>query len=344
MTYLMLLAGLLLLLVGGDFLVRGAVACATRLGVSPLVIGLTLVGFGTSMPELVASIQAALIGAPGIAVGNIVGSNIANILLILGLSAVILPIAATRAVLQRDGAMMFGASLLLVAVALSGALERWMGVALIAALAVYTIYSFVRSARSGDAEEPETPRWPQGLWLSLGVAVAGIAGVVFGADLLVKAAIVIARDFGMSEAVIGLTVVAIGTSLPELVTSVMAAFRRQGDVALGNIIGSNIFNILGIGGATALVTRVPIPAQIIALDVWVMLGSAALLILFAAFGRGHLADRRGRSSSPATGSIFRCSSRRLCATSSVFDDLHDRLRLDKRTGWGLCARYPTNEK
>ncbi|WMS44162.1 calcium/sodium antiporter [Acuticoccus sp. MNP-M23] len=288
MTYLTLLAGLALLLGGGDFLVRGAVALATRLGVSPLVIGLTLVGFGTSMPELVASIQAALIGAPGIAVGNIVGSNIANILLILGLSALILPIAATRAVLRRDGVIMFGASLVLVAVAVSGAIERWMGAALIGALAVYTIVSFVRSSRSGEAsgEAADVPGWPRGLWVSLAVTLAGIAGVVVGADFLVKSAIVIARDFGLSEAVIGLTVVAIGTSLPELVTSVMAAFRRQGDVALGNIIGSNIFNILGIGGATALVTRVPIPPQIVQLDVWVMLGAAALLIVFASIGRG----------------------------------------------------------
>jgi len=162
-----------------------------------------------------------------------------------------------------------------------------MGAALIAVLAAYTIISFVRSSRSGTSTETQqVPRWPHGLWLSLGVAVAGIAGVVVGADLLVKSAIVIARTFGMSEAVIGLTVVAIGTSLPELVTSVTAAIRRQGDVALGNIIGSNIFNILGIGGATALVTRVPIPEQIMALDVWVMLCAAALLILFAAFGRG----------------------------------------------------------
>ncbi|MEM6761635.1 MAG: calcium/sodium antiporter [Pseudomonadota bacterium] len=284
-TILTLLAGLVLLLAGGDGLVRGAVSLAQRLGVSPLVIGLTLVGFGTSTPELVASVQAALIDAPGIAVGNIVGSNIANILLILGISAIILPISATRDVLRRDGTVLLASSVAMVAIVLSGSLERWLGVVLIASLAVYTIASFVAAQRRGtDGEDASGQSY--GLFVSLALTVGGIGAVILGADLLVKAAIDIARIAGLSQAVIGLTVVAVGTSLPELVTSVMAALRGQGQVALGNIIGSNIFNILGIAGAAALVTRVPIPPQIIALDVWVMLGASILLIIFAMTGRG----------------------------------------------------------
>ncbi|MEM0907037.1 MAG: calcium/sodium antiporter [Pseudomonadota bacterium] len=292
MTYLTLAAGLVLLLVGGDALVRGAVGVATRLGVSPLVIGLTLVGFGTSTPELVASVQAALIGAPGIAVGNIVGSNIANILLILGIAAVLLPIKATREVLRRDGTVLLGASLMMVAVVLSGSLERWAGVALIVMLAAYTISSFIVAARRGvsPGDDQPTTTWPRGFAISFAVTVAGIIGVVTGADLLVKSAVTLSERAGLSQAVVGLTVVAVGTSLPELVTSVMAALRRQGQVALGNIIGSNIFNIMGIAGATALVAEVPIPRQIVRLDVWVMLAAAALLVAFAAKGRGI--DRR----------------------------------------------------
>jgi len=288
MPILELLAGLALLVAGGEGLVRGSVAVATRLGVSPLIIGLTLVGFGTSTPELVASIQAALIGAPGIAVGNVVGSNIANVLLVLGAAAVIMPVAASREALRRDGTVMILATALMIGVVLYGTLGRWVGLALVSVLAIYTIGSFVKDMRADNGVDPaaELPGWPRGLPAALVLAVAGIAGVVIGADLLVDSAVTIAAVMGLSEATIGLTVVAVGTSLPELVTSVVAAIRRHGDVALGNVVGSNIFNILGIAGVTAMVVPIPIPPEIARLDVWVMAAAAVLLVVFGATNRG----------------------------------------------------------
>ncbi|MGE0255757.1 MAG: calcium/sodium antiporter [Alphaproteobacteria bacterium] len=291
LTWLELAAGLVLLLGGGEFLVRGSVAVATRLGVSPLLIGLTLVGFGTSTPELVASVEAALIGAPGIAVGNVVGSNIANVLLIMGVAAVLLPMATTRAAFTRDGAVLVGATLVMVGIVLGGSLERWGGAVLLVLLAAYSGYAYLTERGGGPAAElhaAEVAEVAVPRTLSLGAAAAlalgGIAGVVLGASLLVDSAIVIARDLGLSEAVIGLTLVAVGTSLPELATAVMAALRRHGDVALGNVVGSNIFNILGIAGVTALVKPIPIPAEIVRFDVWVMLAAALLLVVFAVSG------------------------------------------------------------
>ena len=290
MIWIELVGGLALLLAGGEALVRGSVGVATRLGVSPLVIGLTLVGFGTSMPELVASLEAALIGAPGIAVGNIVGSNIANILLILGVAAVICPVATSPGAFARDGSVLVGVSLLLVGVVLAGALGRLAGLAFIGLLLAYTglAYRAERgggpSARRHTAEAAEVAPAGMGLLPGSLITLAGIAGVVWGASLLVGAAIDIARAAGLSEAVIGLTLVAVGTSLPELVTSVMAALRRHGDVAFGNVVGSNIFNILGIGGVTAAVSPIAVPAQIADFDIWAMLGAAVLLAVFAVTG------------------------------------------------------------
>ncbi|MGF1609271.1 MAG: calcium/sodium antiporter [Kiloniellales bacterium] len=291
MTYLALIAGLVLLAFGGEYLVRGAVALAKRLGVSPLLIGLTLVGFGTSCPELVASVQAALIGSPGIAVGNVVGSNILNILLILGITAVISSLATSPQVLRRDGMVLLGASLAMVAVCLVGAVGRLGGSLLVGALLLYLVFTYrtERAHPNGSAElhiaEAElVAPLPRSLWLAVVEALLGLAAVVGGAYLLVNAAIVIARQFGVSETVIGLTIVAGGTSLPELVTSVVAALRRHGDVALGNIIGSNIFNILGIIGVTALVRPIAVPDEIVRFDLWVMLAVALLLVVFAKTG------------------------------------------------------------
>lgn len=284
-TLSVLACGLFLLLVGGDALVRGAVAIATRLGVSPLVIGLTLVGFGTSAPELVASVQAALVGSPGIAVGNVVGSNIANILLVLGVAAVILPVKASASVLRRDGVVLLASALIFTAIALTDALGRWMGAVLLLALAVYTGAAFFAGRGEAAAAPPPTER-PMRVPLALALVVGGIVGVVLGGDLLVRAAITLARTAGLSEAVIGLTVVAVGTSLPELATAVAAGLRRQGEVALGTVISSNIFNVLGIAGISAVLTKIPIPREILWLDVWVMLGASAVLVFAAATGRG----------------------------------------------------------
>lgn len=287
MIWLELAGGLALLLFGGEILVRGSVAVATRLGVSPLVIGLTLVGFGTSMPELVASLEAALIGAPGIAVGNIVGSNIANILLILGLSAALLPLSTSPKAFRRDGAVLIGVSLLLLGAVLYGELGRLAGGAFLGLLVAYTVYTYLSERRGGPAAAVHVAEAavvaPKGMGLQTGAALAagGIAGVVGGASLLVDAAVEIARAAELSEAVIGLTLVAVGTSLPELATSVVAAIRRQGDVAFGNVIGSNIFNVLGIAGVTAVTSPIQVPREIAVLDIWAMLGAAILLVLFA---------------------------------------------------------------
>ncbi len=291
MVALQILGGLVLLLAGGEYLVRGAVAVASRMGVSPMLIGLTLVGFGTSTPELVASLNAAMAGAPGIAVGNVVGSNIANILLILGIAAVISPMVIHREAFRRDGPVMLGAALLMTAVALYGWAGRGVGAVFVVLLVAYMIYGYVSDRRQQDAAaklhaaeaEEVMPAHPA-IWSGLVMAIGGIAAVVFGADLLVDGAIVIARDLGMSESLIGLTLVAIGTSLPELVTSVMAAIRRHGDVAFGNVVGSNIFNVLGILGVTALVEPIAVPAEIAGFDVWVMLATSLLLLAFAASG------------------------------------------------------------
>ena len=280
MIYLQLAAGLALLIVGGDLLVRGAVDIARHLGVSPLLIGLTLVGFGTSTPELVASIQAALAGSPGIAVGNVVGSNICNILLIIGLAALLQPLATPKAAFLRDGGVMLLAAIICTGLVLGGHLGRPAGAVLLAMLVAYVYYSY-RSER----QAPGAPQSREAAGLSWFVAllafVGGLALTIYGARLLVFAAIDLARATGISDTIVGLTVVAIGTSLPELVTSVMAGIRRQPAVAFGNILGSSIYNVLGILGVTALVQPLDIPAEIAALDIWVMLGATVMLLLFA---------------------------------------------------------------
>jgi cation:H+ antiporter len=266
-TWLSIIGGLLLLILGGELLVRGAVQVASRLGVSPLVIGLTLVGAGTSAPELVTSVQAALSGAPGIAYGNIVGSNIANILLILGVSALLTPILVTSRTLKRDGGVMVLVTLVFVGLAAVTPMGPLIGIAFVFTLAAY-VFVALRQERAavGDhgavydksiaVQEVDPGLAPSGsrgrpLAISGLTALAGLGIIVAGGNILVSGAIELARSFGISQAVIGVTVVAIGTSLPELVTSVVAALRREADVAFGNIIGSNIYNILGIGGATA---------------------------------------------------------------------------------------------
>lgn len=294
MLYVQLLAGFVLLLGGGEALVKGAVGVAGRLGVSPMLIGFLLVGFGTSTPELVASLNAALIGAPGIAIGNVIGSNIANILLILGVAGVILPMATNRDAFKRDGAMLVVATIMMVVAVLTGVVGRTAAVVFLVVLAAYSVYSFRADRKATDAagalhaaeaaEMDEVPPRHPNLWLSLGFTVAGIAAVVYGADLLVDGAIVVARAAGLSETLIGLTLVAVGTSLPELVTSVMAAIRKHGDVAFGNVVGSNVFNILGILGVTALVKPIAVPPEVLRLDIWVMSGVTVLLLIFAATG------------------------------------------------------------
>ena len=291
MTYGLLAIGLILLVAGGDTLVRGATTAARSLGVSPLLIGLTLVGMGTSTPELVTSLTAVLAGSPGIAMGNVVGSNTANILLILGLAALISPIAVDRNAFRRDGWMLIIATVVCVAAVLAGTVNYLWGLAMLVVLAGYLVWAWMSERKAPDREArkfehltEDAPDAPGGLWSGLGLAVVGIALTIGGARLLVDNAVIVAKDFGVSDTLIGLTVVAVGTSLPELVTSAVAAFRRHSDVALGNIIGSNIYNILGILGITAVVAPIRVPPEIIRFDIWVMVAATALVVLFVRTG------------------------------------------------------------
>jgi cation:H+ antiporter len=280
-------AGIILLTIGGDLLVRGAVCVATALNVSRLLIGITLVGFGTSLPELVTSVRAALVDSPGIAVGNIVGSNIANLLLVIGVAALIYPLATPRDTVMRNGGMVAFASLILVAIVLYGFIGRAIGAGLVGLLFLYFIYSYLRDRKltaanggtpHGDEDIPDTN---VNIIVALIMAIGGTALVILGARWLVDSSIDLARTYGISETVIGLTVVAIGTSLPELVTTVIAALRKHTDIGVGNILGSNIQNIFGILGVTAVIKPIPIPAEIAHLDIWVMTGATIFFLIFA---------------------------------------------------------------
>jgi cation:H+ antiporter len=283
--------GLVILLIGGELLVRGAVSAAKAMGVSSLLIGLTLVGFGTSTPELVTSVTAALNGSPGIAVGNVVGSNIANILFILGIAALIYPLAIDPKGFKRDTFVLVASALACTAMVLHGTMGPAVGILFIACLIAYVVYVYLQEKKSPDeaalvAEHRSDDARPgsSNVALSLLMAVAGIGLTIWGAGFLVNGAIALAKNLGISDTIIGLTIVAVGTSMPELVTSVMAAVRKHSDVAYGNIIGSNIYNILFILGSTAIIKPIEMPAQIAKLDVWVMLAATALLVIFARTG------------------------------------------------------------
>ena len=287
LNLLFIAVGILFLTIGGEILIRGSLAAANRMGVSPLLSGLLIVGFGTSTPELVVSIDAAMSQRPDIAVGNIVGSNIGNILLILGLCALITPLAVKPLALRRDGVMVVVATVLFVILASGNAFSRIEAVIFLLGLVAYLIWAYCTertgeqpSAELHKAEADEVATLPKStLWISMAV-VSGLALLIVGSQVLLKGAVAVAESFGVSEAVIGLTLVAVGTSLPELSISVIAALRRHADVAIGNILGSNIFNILGILGVSALLQPLPIHERILNFDQWVMLGTALLLMLF----------------------------------------------------------------
>ncbi len=251
---LLLIIGLLLLTLGAELLVRGASALALRLGLSPLVVGLTVVAFGTSAPELVVSLQAALRGSGAIAVGNVVGSNICNLALIMGLCALLRPLVADHAVIRREVPLMIVATVLGALFLLDDHLAAWEGAVLALALVTYTVIT-VRGARAETDQNlrHEAPPPPVSLPLALLFTALGLGLLIGGSDLFVDGAVTIARAWGWSETVIGLTIVAIGTSLPELATSVMAVLKGENDVAIGNLVGSSLFNVLGILGVTGFV-------------------------------------------------------------------------------------------
>lgn len=280
MDYVLVLAGLVGLFLGGEALVRGAVGLAQRLAMSSLLIGLTVVGFGTSTPELLVSVDAALRGSPGIAIGNVVGSNIANILLIAGVSALVWPIVTGWQGVRRDTLAMVGAALVLVPLFALGEVGRVAGATLVTLLVVYLVYAY----RTSDPEAADVGVTPAPAWVSLAWALGGLVALVFGARFLVDGSVSIARAFGVSEAFIGLTIVAVGTSLPELATSLMAALRRQSEIAVGNILGSNIFNVLGILGVTAMVSPIDVAPRFLRFDLPVAIGASLLLVVLLARG------------------------------------------------------------
>jgi cation:H+ antiporter len=284
---MLLLLGIALLAGGGEALIRGALGLSKRIRLSPLLVGLVVVGFGTSMPELVVSVDAMLAGHPEIAVGNVVGSNIANILLVLGLCAVVTPLNVTPLALRRDAFSMVGATVVFLMLAGAGVLGWQGGLVLLVTLAAYLTLSYRTERRAADspaaamrqAEAGTLERYPHSLARSLGAVLLGLLLLISGSRLVLAGAVGIAEVLSVSEAMIGLTLVAVGTSLPELTVSFIAALRRQADVAVGNILGSNIFNVLGILGVAACVEPLAVEGRIASIDQWVMLGAAITLVL-----------------------------------------------------------------
>ncbi len=276
--------GFLLLFLGGEALIKGASALAVRLGVTPLVIGLTVVAFGTSAPELVVSLDAAASGAYDISIGNVVGSNIANLALILALAAVIAPTIVEAKIIRIDMPIVVSVTAIMILMLNDGEVSRMDGVLLVAGLVSYIAFTFWEAKHEEDnvletfsAQVDAAPG--RGTPVSIALVIAGLGLLVFGGHLLVASAVTLATALGVSEATIGLTIVAIGTSLPEAATSIVAAARGRGDIAVGNVIGSNLFNILGILGITALF-RPLTPGSITTVDVGTMLGVTVLTAVF----------------------------------------------------------------
>ena len=298
MSYLFIALGLVLLFFGGEGILRGSVSLARKFGLSDFLIGAVVVGFGTSMPELSVSIKAALDGSTDIVLGNVVGSNIANVLLILGICAAICPILVADRSILRDALVVIGASLLLCLLALTGVIGFASGALLFGVLLVYLVFSYHQDKKKSATEKAETTSHIEddaggetllSLPMALVYTFAGLAFLAGGATLLVQGATDIARSFGISEAIIGLSLVAIGTSLPELATGVVAALRRHTDIIIGNVLGSNLFNILCILGLSAMLSPLPVSAHIGTYDIWIMLAVAVLLAI--ALKTGHKISR-----------------------------------------------------
>ena len=297
MTFLMFIAGLAALVIGADLLVRGASRIASALGISPLIVGLTVVAFGTSSPELAVSAGAALNGQADIAVGNVVGSNIFNVLFILGLSALIAPLAVAQQLVRLDVPLMIGCALLLMWLAYDGMIGRFEGAVLFAGIIAYTVFLVWQARRESNAEvvaeyAEAYPASADRRWLlNGGLIVGGLVLLVVGAHWLVDAAVAFARMLGVSELVIGLTVVAAGTSLPEVAASVVAALKGERDIAVGNVVGSSIYNVLAVLGVTALVAPagIGVAPSVLSFDLPVML--AVSIACMPIFCTGYRIDR-----------------------------------------------------
>ncbi len=294
MMYLSLISGFVILLFCGDLLVRGAVSLALKLGIPSILIGLTVVAFGTSAPELVVSIRAALTGVSGIAIGNVVGSNIANVLLVLGIPAIIYPTLCDQMSVRRNTIFMVSATIIFIFLCLFGQLVFWQGLILFTLVLLFLAYVATHAVSSANGsgagaaaieEEFELPDessgLPQNPIMIVLFLAAGVLGLPLGAHFIVDGGTEIAQAFGVSDSAIGLSLIAFGTSLPELATTVIAALRRQADIAVGNVLGSNLFNILGVMGITAMVAPIDVPSAFIWFDLWVMLIAALLVVPFA---------------------------------------------------------------
>lgn len=296
MEYLILILGFITLIIGGEFLVRGAVGLALKANISTLVIGMTVVSFGTSAPELLVSVGAAMKGGEEslMSVGNVIGSNIANLALVLGITALIFPIPVQRESVRQDWpVMMFATILFVVFMAFFDGEEnfvnRWEGAILFAMIISFTYFLIWKSRKqSKSAPLPEDDEIVENegkpLWQNVSFLVAGCVGLVFGADWLLGSAVTIAKTFNVSNYTIGVTILAFGTSVPELVTSAVAAYRKQTDIAIGNLIGSNIFNILCVVGVTGSVAKMPLPDSVLEFDSWWMLGITFLILPLMAMG------------------------------------------------------------
>lgn len=297
MEVFLLLAGLAVLILGGEVLVRGAVGLSAAMKISPLVIGMTVVSFGTSAPELLVSLQSALDGNPGIAIGNVVGSNIANLALVLGITVLIFPIVAEQQTKRIDFPMMMVASVLFGVFALNNMIDRWEGVIFLVLLIAFTVF-LIRSSRKKEkskleeaigGEKPDASEVKDSLWLSVGLLLVGLIALYFGSEWFVGGASDLASKFGLSDSVIGVTVVAFGTSAPELVASIMAAVKKQSDISVGNLIGSNIFNVFAVLGVTSVVKPVGVDQSVMSFDLIWMLGIAAFMVVVL-----YLGDKIGR--------------------------------------------------
>ncbi|HAE58029.1 MAG TPA: sodium:calcium antiporter [Anaerolineae bacterium] len=301
MIIVLLLGGFISLLLGAEILVRGASRLAAAFGISPLVIGLTVVAFGTSAPELAINLQSAFTGQANIALGNVLGSNIMNVLVILGLSALIIPLVVNQQLVRQDVPIMIAVTILVWWMASDGSIGFLDGIILFAGLLAYIVFNIVQSRKETSAEVREEyehefaekeKHTPRSMTINLGQVAFGLVCLTFGAGWLVDGAVALARLFSISELVIGLTIVAIGTSLPELATSVVAAIRKERDIAVGNVVGSNIFNLMAVLGLTGLIAPggIPIPASALAFDIPVMV-AVAVITLPVFFTGGHMIFR-----------------------------------------------------
>ena len=287
MEFLLIIAGLILLVFGGDYLVKGASGIALRFNMPSMLVGMTVVALGTSSPELVVSVRAALAGKPDISIGNVVGSNIANVCLILGVTTLIFPIVIRRQILKNDWVAMMVASLLFYFVALDGEISRIEGIIFFTLLAGFIAFSFFRASKVAkeavpdDLEETKS----RGILFLILYVVLGTVGLIFGAKWFLEGAEAIARNLGVSDRVIAITLVAFGTSVPELAASVIAAFKKEDEIFLGNIIGSNLFNLLAILGITATIHPIEVSEKIISSDIFWMLATSFVLLPMGFFGK-----------------------------------------------------------